>query len=131
MSKSKAEQEQELIKSGSKSIETEGVAVQGQDTGPWGVLVNFQFIPNPVTTANLSAEQLLTEVEETLRHSLYNHCEKIGWYPTSSKKRKPYQINKQEDGSYLLTAYLQHHTKPGAMDIGSHQRDKIVGINKK
>lgn len=109
-----------------KEYNTEQENLRGEDKGRFGRLASFILHPNYEALKGFSEEAQLKVIEDTLSKQLWTHCKLIGWWPDN---KKPYEVNKQNDGSYLLTSFLIYE-RGKSVDV---QKDTagIIGINKK
>src|SRR6266436_6023850 len=95
-----------------KEYNTEQESLRGEDKGKYGRLASFIFHPNYEALKGFSEEAQLKVIEDTLSKQLWAHCKLIGWWPGKNQ----YEINKQDDGSYLLTSFLIHQ-RGQAIDV--------------
>jgi len=107
--------------------EAPSIELKGEDTGEMGILRRIQFHPNYVALEGKTEEEILSIISEELVKQLWKQCETIGWWPDENKK--PYEIHKQEDGSYLLISYLHKGSKPNAKLVSELKHLGIIGIN--
>lgn len=105
--------------------ETDMFDLKGVDDGKPGVLTRLVFQPNPTTTKNLSIEALDKIAEDTLKKSLHEHCEKLGWWPDINHKE--YTIFKEKTGEYVIVSYLKKGLSSKAVD--ARQFKDGIGIN--
>lgn len=114
-----------VANSESKTHEADGVALRGEDRGKWGRLCSLVFHPNHVALKGMNEEQVSEIVDKELSKQLWSYCEKIGWWPDIN--HKTYEINKQTDGTYLLTSYLKRGTKKSIL---AHENTSgVIGLN--
>ena len=100
-----------------------GIELKGEDTGKYGRLIPIVIHPNMDMLKDKTEKEINDIMEKTLTNQLWKHCENIGWWP--DENYKPYEINKQKDGSYLLTAFL----KPGIKNAKLTHEDVGGTIN--
>lgn len=103
--------------------ETPQIALKAKGGGKEGLLTRFVFHPNK-EFYSLTEERQKDVVDKVLSTQLWNHCNKIGWWP--DKNKKAYTIEKQEDKTYVLITFLKKGIKGVSFD-----RKGIINVNEK
>lgn len=103
--------------------ETPQIAFKGKNSGKEGLLTRLVFTPNK-EFHSLTLVRQNDVVDKTLSSMLTKHCQKIGWWPDRNKK--PYTIEKQEDGTYIIISFL----KKGVNGV-SFDNKGIINVNEK
>lgn len=103
--------------------ETPLVPLKAKGGGKEGLLTRFVFHPNKEFSL-LTQKRQNEVVDKILSDKMRQHCAKIGWWP--DKNRKPYVIERQDDGTYILMTFL----KKGVVGV-SFDKNGIINVNEK